>query len=139
MPDIDPVATVRNSDGDIVAAIEGGIAGTMVVIFASIATGIESVFSVFTEPLYALAAELASLIAAYIPDELMTAAVQSSASAVDQFGVWAYPIGMIVMAVGLLILSGLLSMEITSNLVPFSTTDWPIIGADEEEEEITED
>lgn len=136
MADLDPVATVADSDGNISKAIMGGIAGVFTVMFTAVAVGIEAITSVFVDPLVALATELGDLIQAYIPAELMSDAVTTSADSLGQFGPLAYPAGMAIMAAGLYILSWLLSQEITSDLVPFSTTDWPVIGADEEDEEV---
>lgn len=131
---LNPLETIRESDGKIQAAVAGGIAGLITLIFQGVGEGVNAIVTLFVQPLFDLAGELGALIAAYIPNELLSAAVEISANSLAVFGPLAYPVGIIIMAIGLFVLSRLLAAPWSSNLVPFSTTDWPIVGTEEEEE-----
>lgn len=131
---LDPVSTIEGSDGDIPGAIKGGIAGLFTVVFSGIALGVDAVFQVFVNPTVALANELAALVSAYIPADIISAGSSVTQGALAQFGIFAYPIAMIVMSAGLYVLAQLLEREFSSNLIPFSLTDFPLIGTEEEEE-----
>lgn len=130
---LNPVGTVKDSDGNISSAIKGGIAGLITIFFSALAVATDAVLQIVVDPAIELGNQLASLVAAYIPDSLLSSAVQTSSEALSQFGIFAYPMGMLIMAAGLYILAQLLNAPWSSNLFPFARADIPFVGDEEDE------
>jgi hypothetical protein len=64
--------------------------------------------------------------------EIIGAGADASAGDVSVFGIGAFPIGLLIVFVGAFVLANYLEREETSDLLPFTFTDIPFFGVEEQ-------
>lgn len=106
----------------------------IVAFFGSMATAIEAGADVVILPLRALAEGAAGVLDGLLGGggDIIDAGAQASAAGTDVFGILAYPIGIAIVLGGAYLLAAYLSEEETSDLLPFTFTDIPGLGTEED-------
>lgn len=142
---LDPTDTINNFKdrfSGIGGAVEAGVGGVVITIFTGLALGIDTIRRLFTDPLIALIDGSSAFVFELVGGaaEIVEQGVQTTVESIAPGATWAvgpltYAVSIIVVGVGLYVLAKILEQRATSDLIPFTFTDWPIIGADEEGEE----
>jgi hypothetical protein len=103
--------------------------------FISLADLVEAGFSILVNPLSALGINVGELIDNLVGGsaQLLGTGVQVSGGDLNIFGIAAFPLSFAIVAVVLFMLGWVLSQEDTSNLLPFTRADLPILGAEEDD------
>jgi hypothetical protein len=106
----------------------------IVAFFGSMAAAVEAGADVVILPLRALAEGAAGVLDGLLGGggDIIEAGAQATAAGTDVFGILAYPIGIAIVLAGAYLLAAYLSEEETSDLLPFTTTDIPFLGSEEE-------
>jgi hypothetical protein len=120
------------------------VAGFMGVILAWASQGINAIVAltnIFITPVSRLGANLGQIVDAFvgggariIAQGVETAVLSTVPGAAWAIGPLTFATNIIAAGAGLFAMAWLLSQAPTSNLIPFSFTDFPLIGVDEEEE-----
>lgn len=141
---LDPIAQIENfSDRfeGIGGAIRSGVGGVIVVIFGGIALAIDAGRQLLTNPLEALAAGITDFFDVLVGGsaDIIGQGVETTIMSVVPGAPWAIgPLTFVltigVWGIGLYVFAQIMEMRATSNIIPFSMTDLPIIGASEEDE-----
>lgn len=102
--------------------------------FFQFAEAIRATFSVVIDPLFALGAGAAEFLDAVIGGgaDVVSAGAAASAAGISVFGILGYIIGLAVVLAGAYLLGQYLTQDETSDVIPFTSTDIPLIGADED-------
>ncbi|TKX35046.1 hypothetical protein EXE51_16375 [Halorubrum sp. CGM5_25_10-8B] len=128
-----------NADGTLGTLLQGAIFGTLVSVFTGGVNLIQSIVGLITAPIDATGeATIATIEATVIePLGIVTASAQASAMSIgDQFGVFAFIVGLAILLGGFWIVIQFLQEDETSDtfIVP-GFPDIPFIGVDEENDE----
>ncbi|OYR66500.1 hypothetical protein DJ79_12345 [Halorubrum ezzemoulense] len=128
-----------NADGTLGTLLQGAIFGTLVSVFTGGVNLIQSIVGLITAPIDATGeATIATIEATVIePLGIVTASAQASATSIgDQFGVFAFIVGLAILLGGFWIVIQFLQEDETSDtfIVP-GFPDIPFIGVDEENDE----
>jgi hypothetical protein len=104
--------------------------------FVQASNAVEALTRVFIDPTIALATGADSFVTALIGGSgtILEAGAESSAEGVGVFGIFAQPIALLVVLASAYLLARYLVADTTSDAIPFTFTDFPLIGADEDEE-----
>jgi len=96
----------------------------------------EALFDFVIIPLGTFTTNLAGFINTLIggPGQIIDAGVIGSANQVRLFGIAAFPVAVAIVLAGALVFAYYTDLEVTSDTLPFSVTDLPLIGNDEGEE-----
>jgi hypothetical protein len=128
-------------------AILGGIIGAVTAVFALGIEATQAMLAIFIEPPIALATELGNLVRALVGGaaDVVGAGALASQLGLSNLGVFSiggFPIGIAVMGAGLYVTVRVLELSPTSDLIPFSFTDFNLPffdpGVDEGDEEVEE-
>lgn len=106
--------------------------------FIQAANAVEAISNVIISPLGAFADGLGSIVTSLLGDgaaEIIQAGAEASQADISIFGIGGFPVSLGVVFAGALVLSWYLSREDTSDFLPFSFTDIPFIGVEEDPEE----
>ncbi|TKX78434.1 hypothetical protein EXE53_21165 [Halorubrum sp. SD626R] len=106
--------------------------------FIQAANAVEAISNVFISPLGAFSDNLAAIVTALLGDGaagIIEAGAEASQADVSVFGIGGFPVALGVALSGAFILSWYLSRQDTSDTIPFSFTDIPFIGVEEDPEE----
>lgn len=128
-----------NADGTLGTLLQGAIFGTLVSVFTGGVNLIQSIVGLITAPIDATGkATIATIEATVIePLGIVTASAQASATSIaDQFGVFAFIVGLAILLGGFLLVIQFLQEDETSDtfIVP-GFPDLPYVGVDEENDE----
>jgi len=131
----------KNYPDGLSSAIKAGFGGIITTIAIGIALVVDTARQLITEPLLSLISNVGNVFNAMVGGgaDIIRQGVQTSIQSIAPGAEWAvgpltYLVGIAVMAGGMYIFAQVMEMEATSNLIPFSVTDLPIIGAREEDE-----
>jgi len=144
---IQPVELVKNFgskdsfNGSIFNALYWGIGGVVASVFMAFAIFIDVGQQLITKPLGRMATEIANLMGAIIGgasriiDQAATTAVLSIAPGAKwAIGPLTYVISIAVMGAALYVLAQILESPVTSDTIPFTFSDLPVLGVEEDEE-----
>jgi hypothetical protein len=104
--------------------------------FVQASNAIEAISNLVIEPVTAFGQGLASLVNSILggAGSIVGSGAEASAAGVDVFGILGFLIALVVVAGGAFIIANLAEQEETGNLgIPFSTTDIPFVGSEEDE------
>lgn len=145
----DPLSFVfaAESNWNSIGGVVGG--GIMGVILAMTALGIDylqAIATVLTAPLRALGVNLGALVGSYVGGAagIIRTGAETTQQALLPGQVWAvgpltFAFSILAAVGGLFVMAWVLSLSPTSDLIPFSFTDIPGLGVDEDEEEIPDE
>lgn len=104
--------------------------------FVQLANGVEAISQIIISPALELGAGVASIANALLGGsaEVISAGAATSASDVSVFGIGAFPIGIGIAFLAAFLIANFLQQGETSNLIPFTFTDIPLLGVEEEED-----
>lgn len=102
--------------------------------FIGLATAIEVGFSVVTSPMRAIANGVSEFMYSLLGGaaDIVGAGSAASAAGIGVFGILGYIVGLAVVLGGAYLLGQYLTQDETSDLIPFTSTDIPFLGADED-------
>jgi hypothetical protein len=106
--------------------------------FVQAANAVEAISNVIIAPLGQFADGLVAIVRSLLGDgaaEIIEAGAEASAADISVFGIASFPVGLGVAFGGAFVLSLYLSNQDTSDLIPFSFTDIPFLGVEEDPEE----
>jgi hypothetical protein len=106
--------------------------------FIQAANAVEATSNVIISPLGAFADGLGSIVTSLLGDGaagIIEAGAEASQADVSVFGIGGFPVSLAVVFAGALVVSWYLSRQDTSDTIPFSFTDIPFIGVEEDPEE----
>lgn len=142
---LDPMGLINSFQdrwGGLGKATEAGIGGVIVTVLGGLALGVDTVRRLFTDPLIAVINGVSGLMDAIIggAGDIIEQGVRTTVTSIAPGATWAvgpltYGFSIVAVGVGLYVLAQILESRATSDLIPFTFTDWPLIGADEEGEE----
>lgn len=145
MAQIDPTDLVKNfeeySGGDgLWGAVRSGLGGFVVAFFFAFIAMVNAGQALFTDPLGALASGSADVVTglvggtARILNQAATTAVQSLApGATWAAGPLTFLFGILLMGGAMYLFAQLMQMPATSDILPFTLSDLPLVGAEEED------
>lgn len=132
------ITRVENIRGD------GGLAGTIekvlllpvVAFFLQLANALEAILNVVIVPTQALAAGIGDFLGSLFGGvaQVLSAGAAGSAQNVQEWFVLSFPVAMGVVIAVAMIMAWYTDQNYTSDLIPFTSTDIPLIGNDEESE-----
>jgi hypothetical protein len=142
---LDPVAQLNNFQerfGTLGAAAIAGVGSIIVTFFGGIAILIDTGRRLITDPIGAIIDGVTGFFDVLIGGsaDLIRAGVETSISSVAPGSAWAigpatFALTVAAWGAGLYVFSQILDFESTSNLIPFTSTDVPVIGSDESEDD----
>lgn len=102
--------------------------------FVQFANAIEAISRILIDPAMAFAGGVESIVVSFLGGsaEIIGAGADASAGDVSVFGIGAFPIGLLIVFVGAFVLANYLEREETSDLIPFTFTDIPFFGVEEQ-------
>ncbi|TKX82044.1 hypothetical protein EXE53_00070 [Halorubrum sp. SD626R] len=106
--------------------------------FIQAANAVEAISNVFINPLGAFAGGLESIVRSLLGDGaagIIEAGAEASQADISLFGIGGFPVSLAVVFAGAFVLSWYLSRQDTSDTIPFSFTDIPFLGVEEDPEE----
>jgi len=109
----------------------------IVAFFVQAANVVEAIFSLIGDPLLALGTGIGGILDSITggASEIINAGAAASATDVSIFGLFGFPLGLGIALGGGLVLAWYLGREVTSDTIPFTFTDLPLVGVDEDNEE----
>ena len=131
---LNDVGQVENIDGALTRLLFLPIAA----FFIQAANAVEAISNVFIDPLAAFADGLGGIVTALLGDgaaDIIRAGAEASQTDISVFGIGGFPVALGVALSGAFVLSWYLSRQDTSDTIPFSFTDIPFIGVEEDPEE----
>jgi hypothetical protein len=145
----DPLAFVTTADSrwnSIGGVVAGGIMGTLLAITALGINFFQATASVLTTPLEALGINLGGIVDSTVggaADIIQTGAETTQAALLPgqpwAVGPLTFAFSILSVAAGLFVLAWILQFGATSDTIPFSFTDFPLLGVDEGEESIPDE
>lgn len=106
--------------------------------FVQAAGAVEAISNLIIAPLATFTAGLQAIVRALLGDgaaRIIAAGAEASAAEISVFGIASFPAGLGIAFLGAFILQAYLSQEDTADLLPFSFTDLPFVGVEEDPEE----
>jgi hypothetical protein len=140
-----PKKTVRsfsdNYDG-LGDVIESGLGGFLAAIFIGAVTVAQSLWGLFTTPVDRLATEIGGFLGSFVggSGRIVSQGATTVVANISPGGQWAFlgpftfPASILIVGAGLYAMSQVLAIAPTGNLIPFTLSDIPLVGVDEEEE-----
>jgi len=106
-------------------------------VFVQLSNAVEAVSNVIILPVRQFGESLIDVVDAIIggPADIVEAGVAASVGDVNVFGIGGFPVALMVVFLGAFIISWYLGRDESSNFIPFSFTDLPFVGVDEDAEE----
>jgi hypothetical protein len=103
-------------------------------LFISFAETIEAIFNLITQPLFAMGTSIAAFVEAVIGGgaDIVSTGADASATGTQAFGILGFVVGLGVTLLGAYLLLQYLAQDETSDTIPFTATDLPFVGADED-------
>ncbi|MHB9286787.1 hypothetical protein ACKVMT_07075 [Halobacteriales archaeon Cl-PHB] len=142
---LNPVETVRNFTSNydgIGGALRAGVGGIIVTLLAGIAILVNTGRRLITDPLDSVINGVSNLMGAIIggAGDIVRQGAETTVATIAPGATWAvgpltYAFSIASIGVGLYVLAQIVEMRSTSNILPFTFTDLPVIGATEEGEE----
>jgi len=137
----DQVESFSDTYDGLSGALVSGVGGVIAAVFISMVWVIEGIRSLLVDPILGLVGNVGDLTDALfggvirILNQTATTAVLSVAPGQTwAIGPFTWLLGVAVFGISLYMLSQILALAPTSNLVPGTFTDYPIIGVDERQE-----
>lgn len=106
--------------------------------FVQASNAVEAISNVIIAPLGTFASGLEAIVQSLLGDgaaEIIEAGAEASAADISVFGIASFPVGLGIAFVGAFVISLYLSNQDTSDLLPFSFSDIPFLGVEEDPEE----
>lgn len=139
------IRRASNNYDTIGGIIASGIGGTFLAAYASGINVIQAIVGIMVLPLEALGINLAGVVTAFVGGgaQIIQQGAQTTVASIAPGATWAvgpltFAFGIIAASAGLYTMAYIVSLSPTSNLIPFSFTDFPLVGADEGAEEFEE-
>lgn len=137
-----PMELLEEAQGQSLAQIlQSSIGGAMLALALMAISTVQSIFEVLTQPLDALGIELGNLVEALLggPIDIIGQGAASAVASLEPGGMFyvgplTFPLAVVTALSGGYVLAKYLELEITSDTIPFSFTDIPFIGVDEDDE-----
>lgn len=128
------------------ALIFGGLGGAILAFFEEIIQFIQAIFGFVVDPLVVFTGQLGNIIIAFVGGAARII-FQGSATTISSIapggsfalGPFTFAEAIGAAALGLMVMAAVLALSPTSNLIPFSFTDYFGIGVDEGEEDFPEE
>lgn len=145
----DPQTLIAIADSrwdSIGGVVGGGLAGAFLAFFVSGINLLQALFDILIQPLGALGQGAGDVVAAIVGGaaDIIEQGAQTTIATIAPGAQWAvgpltFGFGILAAGGGLVVLGWMLSLEVTSNLIPFTFTDVPFFGVDEEDEQVSND
>lgn len=102
--------------------------------FVQFANAVEAISRILIDPARAFAAGVQSIVLSLLGGsaDIIGAGADASAGDVSVFGLFAFPFSLLIVFVAAFILANYLEREETSDLIPFTFTDIPFFGVEEQ-------
>lgn len=135
------IAFAESNWASIGAAVAGGIMGLFTGFFAGLIDVVTSIFGLITQPLDVLGIEVGNFLGALVGGaaDIVTQGAVTTQQAIAPGQTWAvgpltFAFGVVAAAAGWYVFARVLAADATSDLLPFTGTDVPGVGANEESE-----
>jgi len=122
-------------------AVAGGIMGAFIGFFSGLIDTIQAIFNLFVLPIDELGAQVANFLGALVGGaaDIVTQGAVTTQQAIAPGQPWAvgpltFAFGIVSVAAGWYVFARILAADQTSDLLPFTGTDVPGVGANEESE-----
>lgn len=104
--------------------------------FVQAANVVEAISSVVIDPTFALGSGVGAVLGSILDgaSEVVSAGAAASATDISVFGLFGFPAGLGIALGGGLVLAWYLGRDETSDTIPFTFTDLPFVGVNEDEE-----
>jgi len=129
---LNDVSTVDDLDGALTRLLFLPITA----FFVQAANAVEAISRIIVDPAQAFGSGVQALVTAMLGGsaDVLSAGADASASDVGLFGIAGQPVSLVIVFASAYILAAYLSAEPTSDLIPFTFTNIPFIGNEEDEE-----
>lgn len=122
-------------------ALVSGVGGVIATFFIGLALVVDSIRRLITDPLFAMGSAIADFMDGLIggASDIIRQGVETSVQSIAPGQMWAvgpltFALSILAMGVGLYALAWVLGRAETSDAIPFTFTDIPFIGVDEDDE-----
>jgi hypothetical protein len=102
--------------------------------FVQLANAVEAISRVFIDPLNGVATGIVSIVNSLLGGsaQIINLGADATAGDLSAFGIGAFPISLLIVFVGAYILAQYLERPETSDFIPFTFTDLPFVGVQED-------
>jgi len=135
------IAFAESNWASIGGAVAGGIMGLFTGLFAGLIDVVTSIFGLLVQPIDVLGGEVANFLGALVGGaaDIVTQGAVTTQQAIAPGQPWAigpltFAFGVVSVAAGWYVFARVLAADATSDLLPFTGTDVPGVGANEESE-----
>lgn len=134
---INKLNRISTGDGSWESKLERVLFLPLIALALQLANVLEAVLNLFIIPLNSLISGVGELIGAILGGgaRIVGAGAAGSAGQVELFGILAFPLAIAIALGAAAVYAWYTDLEFTSDLIPFTSTDWWIIGNDEEGED----